>query len=433
MMKKAKNLTHFFFSAWKHKGDNQEAEAHSLTDRLGLIFIIMSVSLSFGPFYWGSWFLIGCIGTIICGCILKSEYEKRTSGVTFTSQYLRIFSSITIWNGFISAILAILRLLPGFCLMDYSAIALLSGSQFVSMGFYQLSRLHYCFSNVQVHHNRGYPLWIFVLMIFIGSLSLISWIMLNTMAIALPSKCGYHRDFNIFWEYRESTVLFEGNVYDNEHYQRTYYLWFIIHSVLGLLWDLTTLMLYCYKIWKISKIYRTQRDAVWKNVLLILHRIVILTVFYQICLFLVVCVTAGLYSIPSSSSTNDAGIHSMQQVLTFLTLQVALSLSMYLMQEHNTKEYHQFLRLLRRCYLNYLCYCCCHQMVDRQLDEFALYESCHLELDKEDKPRKQTYETEFDNLSVGVTYSINRMGMKSLPTETMHNIEMIIEEEEEKV
>ena len=72
-------------------------------------------------------------------------------------------------------------------------------------------------------------------------------------------------------------------------------------------------------------------------------------------------------------------------------------------------------------------------MVDRQLTEFALYESCHSELDKEDKPRKQTYETEFDNLSVGVTYSINRMGMKSLPTETMHNIEMIIEEEEEKV
>ena len=44
-----------------------------------------------------------------------------------------------------------------------------------------------------------------------------------------------------------------------------------------------------------------------------------------------------------------------------------LSLSMYLMMEHNTAEYARFLKYLRKFRVDYLCFCCCLQMIEEQL------------------------------------------------------------------
>ncbi len=54
------------------------------------------------------------------------------------------------------------------------------------------------------------------------------------------------------------------------------------------------------------------------------------------------------------------------EILAFRTGSTALSLSMYLMMEHNKNSYVVFLRVLRRFRLNYCCLCG-HRMVSEQL------------------------------------------------------------------
>ena len=50
---------------------------------------------------------------------------------------------------------------------------LVFSTQFMFMGFYQLSRLYYCFSNKQLHNRNGYPLCVFIIKFVSGNLSLI--------------------------------------------------------------------------------------------------------------------------------------------------------------------------------------------------------------------------------------------------------------------
>merc|ERR1712083_268232 len=97
---------------------------------------------------------------------------------------------------------------------------------------------------------------------------------------------------------------------------------------------------------------------------------------------------------------------------------VALSLSIYLMMEQNTDEYVTFLRVLHRLRLNYVC-CCCHRMIDRQLAGFAV------ETQQTDGLKRRTADTEYENISIDMTYTIKRKGVISIPTETADAVELI--------
>lgn len=136
--------------------------------------------------------LIGLIGFATTNIIVYSEISKRQLPTTkFSSKYLCFTSAVCIWCGPISSLLLILSVVPGFCMMRLIGSAMVLSTQFQFMSFYQLSRLHYCFSNQQLRANKGYPLWIFVVMIIIG---IILWICILIQRVAvdtLPAKCGY--------------------------------------------------------------------------------------------------------------------------------------------------------------------------------------------------------------------------------------------------
>ena len=349
----------------------------------------MGFTRELNPWYWIMWCLIALFGTLVSAGILRTERQKRKAeSSTITSDYLRITSEICFVLGPMSTVLLLLNVVPGFCFLQYTGSVIVFGTQYIIMGFYQLSRLHYCFSNEQVHHQRGYPLWIFVVMVSIGILILLSWIALYLLVDTFPKKCGFRRGGTLFWEYRDRTILWDGDSYRDDDILRIYYFWHSAVCIAFQIWDITTLIMYCWKIWKIGKIYKSnresnrgsnvssassqsQRDSVWNNILIILYRVVIVTAIYQIFSLFATVIFIGIYAFSWPDYMKNA-VHLFRAVMMPTFYSVLIPFCMYLMMEHNTTEYHRFLRFLKRFYLNYCCFCCCYYIVEDQLTALEL-------------------------------------------------------------
>ena len=215
------------------------------------------VSAIYKPHEWISGTVIALISFIISGSLLQSELRQRRSGsITFTSRFLGIFSAATLWAGIIVTLLLALKFVPAFCFMERTAPFIAITTQFMFMGFYQLSKLYYCFSNNQIHARNGYPLWIFIVMITFGIMLNLSMFLLFTISWQFPTRCGYKSDFTFFSECRHPSVLFNGNWAHDQHLGNIRYFWFYPTLICGLFWDICTLLLYLYKIIGIAKIHQ---------------------------------------------------------------------------------------------------------------------------------------------------------------------------------
>ena len=287
------------------------------------------------------------------------------------------------------------------------------------MGFFQLCRLHYCFSNEQVHGRNGYPLWVFIMMAAVGIVVFLDyWLVFCMMAEPLLSQCGYRSGFTIFWEYRDRSVLFEdGMVWIR-------YLWLFVHRILILSWDTATVLMYCWKIWEIGRIYKSKYDHVWVNVLSVMRRIVTATALYQMCIAVTTVLHFGLFVIPFPEHM-DSAVFIMQNALFPVLVNIAMSLSVYLMMEHNTDAYAAYLRCLHRFRLKYVCLCCFHRMIDRQLAGFEVAASSKEDTICEITKWETIEDTEYDNISIDATYTIKRKGVMSVPTETLEIAELM--------
>ena len=144
----------------------------------------MELVLNFRPLYWICTLLIGVLGAPINGYLLLKEIRKRRDGfANFASKYMRIFSVSTLRSGFIAALFVALPVFPRFCYLDLSGKAIVFGFPIQCMAWYQLSRLHYCFSNEQIHNRNGYPLSLFIVLIAFGPILLIDWAIVYLVAI----------------------------------------------------------------------------------------------------------------------------------------------------------------------------------------------------------------------------------------------------------
>ena len=200
---------------------------------------------------------------------------------------------------------------------------------------------------------------------------MLSWIVLHTMADPLLLKCGLRNGsgINMFWEYRDRSLFFEGEPYSNEHLSPMYYVWHSLCIVTLQIWDLTTMGMYSCKIWKFGKKYKNKDDGVWSNLLLIMYRIVTVTIFYEVSTLFIMVVNVGLavVGLPEFMENTETMLYDV--VLPSL-VSILMSLSMYLMMEHNTSTYVDFLRFLRGVHLHSLCFCCCRGIVDSQLVQY---------------------------------------------------------------
>ena len=147
-------------------------------------------SLFYPPWEWISYTVTSIICTIINYAILKKEYNKRkSSAITFQSQYFKIWSILTLFTGFIVSMVMSIQYFPYTCYVGFRLASFLPTTQFVFMGFYQLSRLYYCFSLTKIHSNKGYPNWMFIIMYIIGYIILIYGI-IDLLHLSLYLYCS---------------------------------------------------------------------------------------------------------------------------------------------------------------------------------------------------------------------------------------------------
>ena len=358
----------------------------------------MGVVVTVTPILWIPHLLAGILGFALTASILQSERRRRRfSNTLFADKYLQFTSAGCLWFGVITTTLVCLNIVPGFCVMKCALLIALS-TQFMFLGLYQLARLYSCFSKEMVHSDKGYPLWVFVLMIAVGITLWISGLLLLTAADTLPLKCGYRSGAVLFWEYRDRTLFFDGDPHRDADILFIHNLWYCVTTAAALCLDITTLLLYLWKIWGF-RTYKSKRGDIWSGILFVLYRIVILTIFYQMA-----GVYGGLivFTLMMSSFTRKLG--PISQIVSYAAGPVIMStlwsLCVYLMMEHNTDQYLVFLRFLRRFRLNFVCFCCCRKMVDRQIDEWSSMKPKIKESDVESTKTLQS------NISRYITYSV---------------------------
>merc|ERR1719333_415379 len=193
---------------------------------------------------------------------------------------------------------------------------------------------------------------------------------LSPLAMCVPVKCGFRGSLHVM-ELAGRSILFDGHLAYEPHLKPVMDWWWYGTSHCMAAWDVTTLLLYCWKIWKIRGALKSKLQVVWKNVLFILQRVVIMTVFYEICFVVgrVVSFTK-LQALNKGWITRDtfSALNPLQIVIQI----VGVSTSMYLMMDHNTNKYIVFLRFLQKSYLKHACFCCCHRMVDQQLESYKV-------------------------------------------------------------
>ena len=302
------------------------------------------------PTYWISWQVLSILFTVIHLFIVKHEIKKRKNpSAKFTTKSLKYTSISCIVSGFLANISWLLQWFNGLCLFMPWLGSLFMYIQYLSMGFYQLSRLYYSFANNQIHSDKGYPIWIFIIMVIFGIFSFFSY-SISTMFerfAGLNIKCGINSNFESYWR----PII-------NTHQS------FIDFSIYGsmllyIIWDLGTLLMYIAKI-RLFKEYKHSQPIVYKRILSILYKITIMTLFYDMLFLMGVALSFFLF-IPDSDALVTAALIPRLGTLLY-------GVSMMLMMDYNSSLYGKFLQIIYKFKLHF-CFCCCRFMILEQLKE----------------------------------------------------------------
>ena len=175
--------------------------------------------------------------------ILHFEIQQRKTATTiFTAKWFKIFSISCITTGTLSHIFLISRYIPGLCTFIGLFGVISSVAQFLSMGYYQLYRLYYCFANEQIHSDKGYPKWVFFVMYFGALFSCINYMIFwflerNNHFYYINYKCSYLDNLDFYAEpIRMSSIADIGIAV------------IFVKPIIGGVWDITTLILYMVKL-----------------------------------------------------------------------------------------------------------------------------------------------------------------------------------------
>ena len=290
--------------------------------------------------------------TLISIFLLKREVtNRRKSSVAFTNIWFEYTSITCISCGCLAGLFTVLRVLNGFCQYAIFVFYICLAFQGISMGFYHLSRLYYCLANQQIHSKKGYPRWLFKVMFGTPLFMFITWIIsaiTSKRSAVFRSMCA----INDKWEYQYVPVyLYSIN---------SATICVLVHTALFSVWDISILLLYIYKIISFAKI-KEGDQIVYERVMMILYKVSILTLFYQITAVISITIGAVIWII----------YPKILKVIWFLgTFQssLAMNYSMYLMMDHNKNHYIQFLKIIRCLKLNWIC-CNWRYIVHKQLNE----------------------------------------------------------------
>ena len=335
----------------------------------------MAVYTVIPPARWIIVSVLAAMNILAITICLRYEMKQRSQqNCSFTTNSLRYTSISCIICGLITNILSLAKLIPGLCLFVRWLSNVFWYLQFLSMGFYQLSRLYYSFANSQVHSDKGYPKWVFIVMLIVPIVIMFIFSISNMFTV-LNSDCGINSDFEYF-SYPiknpdETLTILAG----------------FAAAWSYVIWDVITMLLYMFKI-RMFKIYKTTEPIVYKRILSILYKIAIITLFYDICSLI-----GGILLFIAYLVIVDATWFGFIWTLAVYCGTLLYSVSMLLMMDYNAVLYYRFLRYIYKLKL-YLCCCCCRHMVIEQLDALdADVQSFSID-EKKKVDRKKTANTE---------------------------------------
>lgn len=155
-------------------------------------------------------------------------------------------------------------------------------------------------------------------------------------------------------------------------------------------WDIATLLLYVFKMRSLKK-YEHINSDIYKRISLVMRRIVIMTLFYEI-------ITASFLVMIAICVYLIEFLPSVGAYISGCVMSITYSFSMYLMLDHNTTEYISFLKKMK-C----ICRCSCYtSLVRDQMDMIDTEESklTHVDGEKRNDPKKAVEETEYETNNV---------------------------------
>lgn len=252
--------------------------------------------------------------------------------------------------GFAYGISKIGMQVPYLCHFCWAIVRISWQGQAIFMGFYQLDRLSYCFAQHRVYSAKGYPKWLFTMMNLFGIILFIVLIILSIISYVYDIKhCGLDINDNLNWFY-----VSRGANWPLKDMKVPLVILYGLYSF----WDLMTLILYASKVYMMTfRKYKNENVKVYNRIMLILNRILILTILYQI--FFLSQATFEYFARVSALAAENESVMTQLYFCIGAIVSISWSLSMYLMQEHNTKSYKQFLYLLDALKFDYIfCFCC---------------------------------------------------------------------------
>eukprot|EP01084_Bolivina_argentea_P119072 211179_1 len=323
-------------------------------------------------FEWLPIVLFSLMGSIFSIHITSKEIKRRKStDVKFTTNSLRLFSLISMVTHVFYVALHIIEYFPIFCRFTSALIFIFLCLQFVFMGFFQLSRVYYCFSQSKVYSKKGYPTYIFIIMFTIGILLFLNVCIYPLVFTLWNTECGINSKYQF---YPKQSLLLQNTE------NISIGIWVNVTVFIFIIWDLLTLLLYIIKVYSFRK-YKSKDIKVYRRIMSILQRILILTVMYEIAASSTIIMTFV------EAVITDQHMIKIVKVLNKLAFMITAGFghySMYLMQQHNDKQYYKFLKGLAFFKLHYI-FCFCKYAINQVLElelEHNTVETIHMEQDK---------------------------------------------------
>eukprot|EP01084_Bolivina_argentea_P256656 432184_1 len=291
---------------------------------------------------WGNrilWF----IAFVTTAVILKKEVSNRKLRVTHSKiqpKYLKMWSIFTLISGPIQCLIHVFGSIPYLCYMNPfgESIRILS---LITIGFFKLAKLHYCFSKAQTNTKHAYSSIVFIIMFGIGFMILIP-------ALFIPSM--------------QQTIHIMSDGFGCLIYWNTIKWQHILASITffaSFIWDWIIVYLYGCKIHSFRNVIVTKHNPdVYKRTLLTLQKIIFLSICYQINQVVLIIV----------SINQLVDVHTWLGSLLWLFIpisaRITASYMQFIMIEHNTVEYETFLMFMYKLKCIYMGYCCCSTLVN---------------------------------------------------------------------
>lgn len=299
----------------------------------------MDTTTQLAPHYpMHEWIIQGSITLIIAvinGLILYKEISKRRSTqILFISKYLKIYPLICMASGISLGIFGTTLYIPGLCYVSWQLFLISVTVQAVSLGFFQLSRLYFCFSRATTKTSQGYPNWVFYSMFGIGSLAIsivciASWFMIKT------KYCGWNDNM----DYVTKTEIYHPNA-----------IYLVLFTLLTFfIWDWITFILYIAKYCLFKSRNKTKNVQVHTRIRCILMNIIIGTGVYEFCV--IVCIISIIITQFAFENYFNAFTKIIMVQITGAFYLCCINYGMLIMQQHNHDEYTRFLRVIT-------CICC---------------------------------------------------------------------------